>query len=374
MKNIFKAFTALCFIVMLIIFPETVTNASKSALDTCLTVLFPSLFPFFVLSDIFIKSGGADILGKMFSFIMRPLFRINGNGVSAFLLGIISGYPIGAKTAVGLYENGYVTKKEAENLICFCNNSGALFIIGALGSGMIGNSKAGFFLYAVHILSAITLGIILRISLPVTKHPVAHNTKSAAHSNIFTSAVENGMSSVIRVFAYVIFFAVMLEVAEAAKIFSFFENRLTYSGINKNLSVPIIRSVFEMTAGIKKLSVSDVTLSLKLIIFSFMLGWSGLSVIFQTKSVIDKINIRFSKYILAKLHHGLIASVYAYAGLKIITFNNPAFFSIGSPIITNAFPRFFTAITYIVCIIYIILQVRSVYKRPDSVQKQTTAR
>ena len=85
------------------------------------------------------------MLGKIFNPFMLPVFGINGNGASAFILGVLCGYPIGAKTAVDLYKNSYISKKEAENLICFSNNSGPLFIIGALGIGMLSSKSAGIF-------------------------------------------------------------------------------------------------------------------------------------------------------------------------------------------------------------------------------------
>jgi len=375
MKNILKVAITSLLISALVIFPEITVSSSSQALQTCINVLFPSLFPFFVLSDIFIKCGGADFLGCIFNFIMKPLFRINGGGASAFILGIISGYPVGAKTAVDLYDKGVVSKQEAENLICFCNNSGPLFIIGALGMGMLSSKKAGFFLLAVHILSSITLGILLRGSIPTSLKKARTYNYPKIYNNIFTTAVENSMMSVIRVFAYVIFFAIMMDICSSFNVFSIIENMLASIGISKQISDSLIYSVFEMTSGIKKLSASENALSVKLILSSFMLGWSGLSIIFQTKAVVQKINIRFSKYILSKLAHGIIASIYAYTGLKFFTFESETFLlqtsATATDILSSGTGIIFTCI---IGIGYIISLARSEYKIPDSAQKRTTAR
>ena len=63
---------------------------------------------------------------------MKPLFNISGEGAFALIMGIISGYPTGAKIATIFRENGTCTKEECERLLSFTNNSGPLFIIGTV--------------------------------------------------------------------------------------------------------------------------------------------------------------------------------------------------------------------------------------------------
>ena len=60
---------------------------------------------------------------------MRPLFNVPGEGAFPLIMGIISGYPVGAKIVTNFRKNGTVTKEEGERLITFTNNSGPLFII-----------------------------------------------------------------------------------------------------------------------------------------------------------------------------------------------------------------------------------------------------
>ncbi len=362
MKNVFKSAVAGVMIILLIIYPDIVINSALSALSTCLNVLFPTLFPFFVLSKIFIKSGGAFMLGKFLNPLMRPLLGINGSGASAFILGVICGYPVGAKTAVDLYNQSYITKKEAENLICFCNNSGPLFIIGALGIGMLSSKSAGLFLYAVHILSAITLGIALKFMLPKTKtqqSPTYRNTK-----NIFTSSVEESMVSVINVFAYVTFLGIMMDICEIAHLFLPAEKLLAAFSINADVGNSLICSVFEITTGIKKLSATNNALSLKLILISFMLGWSGFSIHFQTKSVLGNTDLSFLKYIVAKFAQGIIAAIYAAIGCNIVSFEKSVFInsSYKLPDIVHL-PLHHFVITVLIAGVYITIQRRSDYNK-----------
>ena len=141
-----KYFTAifLCTLILfLVIYSKNAINAASNALHICMNVLLPSLFPFFVLSKLFISSGGTKIIGNILSPFVRTLFGINKNGATPFVLGVISGYPVGAKCVCELYENRLLTKSEAENLLCFCNNSGPLFVISSVGGLMFSNIKIG---------------------------------------------------------------------------------------------------------------------------------------------------------------------------------------------------------------------------------------
>ena len=61
---------------------------------------------------------------------MRPIFNIPGEGAFPFVMGIISGYPMGAKIISKFKQQGICTNEEAERMLSFTNNSGPLFIIG----------------------------------------------------------------------------------------------------------------------------------------------------------------------------------------------------------------------------------------------------
>ena len=75
-------------------------------------------------------------------------------------MGIISGYPVGAKIVNKFVEEGTCTKSEAERMLAFTNNSGPLFIIGTVGISLFGDTKIGIILFITHILACLTVGLI----------------------------------------------------------------------------------------------------------------------------------------------------------------------------------------------------------------------
>ena len=50
---------------------------------------------------------------------MKPLFNVRGEGSFAFAMGLISGYPVGAKIASSFRQNNICSKEECERLLSF---------------------------------------------------------------------------------------------------------------------------------------------------------------------------------------------------------------------------------------------------------------
>ena len=123
---------------------------------------------------------------------MKPLFNVGGNGAFAFIMGIISGYPMGAKIACNFRQNNICSKEECERLLSFTNNSGPLFIIGTVGILSFKNTSIGILLFLTHLLACISVGFIFRFwkKDKQTFHKVSTSSfeqtkKTASFSNLF---------------------------------------------------------------------------------------------------------------------------------------------------------------------------------------------
>ena len=97
----------------LMFWPKDSMAAARDGLTLCYNVIIPSLFPFFVLSALVVDLGLAGHLGRALEGIMRPLFNVPGACAPALALGFVGGYPVGARTALQLYQKGMCTKTEA---------------------------------------------------------------------------------------------------------------------------------------------------------------------------------------------------------------------------------------------------------------------
>lgn len=340
----FILYTVITAIICLI-----VSNAQQSivfardAVDICFEMIIPTLFPFFICSGLLIYSGFCEVLSKLFRFCMKPLFGISPAGSSAFILGIVSGYPLGAVTAGELYQNNYLSKTEAERLLAFCNNSGPLFILASVGIAVYSDIKIGVMLYICHILAAITVGVLFRFYKinNFTAPPTIMTSPQRSIGEIFNIALQNAISSMLTVCGAVLFFSVA--------------SRLVLDLVSLSPAADAILSgLMEFVTGTVKLSLLTEALSKKLIMTSFIVGFAGLSVHAQVMAVTAKYSLSLKPYIIGKLMHGLLCALYTFIYLSF----NPITATVFAPSMSKAFAAssayemFFAAAVVFGCIAF----------------------
>src|SRR5690625_3359047 len=147
---------------LLIIFPKEALEASKNGLDIWWKIVFPSLLPFFIMSELLIRLGTMNIIGRIFEPLMRPLFHVPGIGSLAFIMGMVSGYPTGAKITSRLREEKKLTQIEAERLISFTNAASPLFRFGVIAIGFFNDARIGTLLALSHYGCNFIVGLIIK--------------------------------------------------------------------------------------------------------------------------------------------------------------------------------------------------------------------
>ena len=160
-----KLFIPVCiclFTIFLLVFSNANLSSAKTGLLLWANSVVPSLLPFFIATELLGYTNVISILGKLLNRFMRPIFNVPGEGAFPFIMGIISGYPMGAKIVSNFKNQGICTNEEAERLLAFTNNSGPLFIIGTVGIGLFKDTTTGILLFITHILACFTVGFLFR--------------------------------------------------------------------------------------------------------------------------------------------------------------------------------------------------------------------
>ncbi len=292
--------------------PEQAMEGAKNGLALCFNVIVPSLFPFFVLSSLVVDLGLAAYLGRALEGIMRPLFRVSGSCSAAVALGFIGGYPVGARTALQLYQQGLCSKVEAERLLAFCNNSGPAFIFGVVGAGVFGDGRVGLLLYLTHTLASLLVGLLFRFhgggkraasrGVRQTK-PIRTVTVPAA----FTGAVTRSFQSTLNICAFVVFFSVVLQLLAAWGVLSALAEVLGLLGLSEEWARRLVAGLLELSSGVSSLT-GGAGLAGRASMAAFMLGWAGLSVHCQVLSFLLDSGLSVRTYLAGKLCHGLLAA------------------------------------------------------------------
>jgi sporulation integral membrane protein YlbJ len=142
---------------------------------------------------------------------MRKFFNLPGSGALCVILGLISGYPVGARVAADLYENGECTRVEAARMLAFCNNPGPLFVLGTIGAGMFKSRNIGILLYTSVVISALATGLIFRFyghkNLENTR--LLGQSKTAAESaKSIALVVANSVETMLNICGFIMIFYV----------------------------------------------------------------------------------------------------------------------------------------------------------------------
>ena len=331
------------FMFFLVIFSNTNIEAAKSGLTLWATSVVPSLFPFLFLTEILSKTKLIPFIGRKLNKIVRKIFNVPGEGAFAFLMGLISGYPTGAKIVTDLRNKGICTKNEGNRMLTFTNNAGPLFIIGTIGVGFFGNKTIGILLFVTHILSCITVGIIMKY---FSKEQIAsiksNDTKKTPDFNNSSDAI----STILMIGGYIVMFSVLISVLNRIHLLDFLSifisPILSVFNITSSFSVPFISGFIELTNGIYAISnIAVKNISINIILSSFLLGFGGISVCMQVYTIISKSDLSIKKYVIGKLIQGIIAAFYTYLLIRFIPVFN---FDI-----TETFAPISSAITYPIC-------------------------
>ncbi len=301
----------------LVLFPGEVTDAAKGAIQQCLELIIPSLFPFLVLSSLVIALGGGETLGRRLSPLMGPLFQVSGCGAAALMLGLVGGYPVGARTVRELYDEGLCSREDCGRLLLFCNNCGPAFLLSTAGVAVLGSARAGWLLWLGHCIAAFGVGILFRFSgkQKGPSLPPPHRPRPAL-STALISAVTGGAKSALQLSAFVVAFAVLIRLLTVSRVLialsHFLHLLLAPLGFSLSGCSTLLTGGLEMTRGILSLSGQSPTPAI-LALAAFLLGWGGFSVHCQTLAVLEGSGLPFSRYLLGKLCHGLLAALVTYS-------------------------------------------------------------
>ncbi len=315
-KN-FLMILILLFTISLLCFSSSNLLAAQEGLALWATSVLPSLFPFFIATELLCKTNFIYFMGKFLNKIMKPFFNVPGESASALLLGTISGYPVGAKIVCNLKKQKIISKIEAERLIAYTNNSGPLFILGTVGISLFKNNQIGLLLLFSHIISCLLVGFIFKnwkkqnefkIDYKLFKTEQNKILKLSDFGEILGDAIKNAISTILTIGGFVVLFSVILSIIETSGIFDLFATCLSRLGINEYFSKAFFYGLIELTNGMKLSSeLFSLNNTISILLTSFLLGFGGISILLQVYSIIAKEGISIKPYFYGKFLQGIIS-------------------------------------------------------------------
>lgn len=326
------AATAVLLTLSLVLYPQQAFHAAKDGMSLFLNVVFPSLLPFFILSEIMLGLGVVHFIGVLFEPLMRPLFNVPGEGAFVLSMGLAAGYPMDAVITARFRKADMCTRVEGERMLAFSNTADPLFIFGAVAVGMFGMPALGMTLALAHYISAFLVGITFRfyganerpakpeavragniLGRAVNSLVKARQEDGRPFGQMMGDAVTDSVKTLWMICGFIMLFSTMVKIIDVVGLYPIialpFEIAFRFLSIDPSLIRAVVAGFFEIDLGTVAAAKAQSSLAQQAAIAGAIIAWSGLSVFGQVASVLTGTDIRMAPYVVARLLHAVLAFV-----------------------------------------------------------------
>lgn len=310
-RQLRQAGTVLLFLgaaVLLLRFPAAVATGVSRGLTVCGEVIIPSLFPFLVLSGVFIHSGTAAAVGRKLEGVARRVFRLSGNGAAVLLVGAVGGYPAGASAVRDLLERREIDESEATRLLWCCVNGGPAFIIGTVGARLLGSAYKGFLLYIAHLLASLLIALVSRRFGTMVKQNIPP-CKKVPFSAAFSTAVARAVTAVLGMSGFVLLFSAVLTLSDATGVTSVMFKAFT----NEDVARAVYAAFWEVSCGAVGLTSCRIAGVGSAFLLGAALGWGGVSVLAQIRGMFSEFALPWGNFCLMRVVHAALGGALSAA-------------------------------------------------------------
>ena len=195
-------------------------DAAKHGMILWAIQLVPSLFPFMILSNLFLKLSYRflNFQNAKTEKICQKLLGLSLYGCYIFILGQFCGYPLGARMTAAAYGEQKITRSEADYLMTICNQSSPAFLEYYVGSYSLSNAISGRAVILLFLLGTLLTSLITRKLCNNNPRTSRRSTNPSYEKeqetpfNLFTLLDQGILEScltMLRVGGYVILFSIL---------------------------------------------------------------------------------------------------------------------------------------------------------------------
>jgi sporulation integral membrane protein YlbJ len=294
-------------------YPQECAKGIGDGISFCTGVLVPSLFFFMALTAYLIKSGIASVLSRPLAWLSMKLFRLPGESMTAVLLAMLGGYPIGAGCAAMLMDEGRLSESEAVKTSYIAVAAGPGFLINYIGTALLGNPAVGEVLLAAQavaiLLTGILIGYTVKTEPPLQRvHGVVRNS-----GNTLVEAIRSAGYATFTMCSTVLLFSAVTEILRT---------------IFTEETAAILAGICEVTTGSSLLSSHGASLPL----IAFFIGFGGLSVHCQIYAILNQLAVNRRLFFFYRIIEGIITALCTYSILMIFPIEAAVFNSTDAPL------------------------------------------
>jgi sporulation integral membrane protein YlbJ len=310
-KNTILTFLCSILILYIVLNPKECISFTIAGAKLFFYAVFPSLFPFLVIVNLIISFGGIQIYSNLLGNLLCKPLGLPKQCSLVLLVSVFCGYPLGARYAAELYDQNLIDNKTFQRLLNIATNGSPLFIIGSVGTTMLGHPYLGYVLIISNILSCIIMGLLLPGRYKLKDSKISKKSYNPRNINIGVAmkiALEDAIKTCLSIGSFVMIFSVLINIIKSNAYFHtaliFISN---YTFIPFEILQGLTLGIIEVTNGCNLIAISSLSYNYKLIITSFLIAFSGLSITSQVYSLVYKHGVSMKKYLSLKVVQGIIS-------------------------------------------------------------------
>ena len=290
-KNILLTIILILFIKNI----DVVISSTYEASILFFTKVFVSIFPFIILIDILLYYDYQDFLNKIFGNILSKLFNIDKNACIIFILSILTGCPSNAIYIKDMLDNKLIDIETSNKIILFSYFQSIPFIIGTIGIKLYNSLKIGLILWIFIFINNLLIGIYQK-NIKQTIIQYKKTIKKDKLISIIKKSIIKGITISFDILGNLIIFTIIINLIK--KLIPL-----------NSIFLSFISGILEITNGINQVSLLNINIKYKLLLTLFFLSFSGLSIIFQTTSILNNYKINIKRILIIRLVFSIITCI-----------------------------------------------------------------
>lgn len=313
MKRILFPAGILLLLSFLLCFPQEALPAAKEGMELWLNTLIPTLLPFIILTGLLIGTNAAGWLLAPLERFWNVVFGITSSGAYALFLGLLCGYPMGAKISSDMYAHGRISKNEAEYLLTFTNHASPVFIHTYLIHLCLQDQVSPGTVYGILFLASFLTMLIFRFCIwkgrTITSKTDSENQKtepsaSGSMGTLLDASIMNGFETITRMGGHILLFSII----------SAFIRHFLKTG---SAAGYLLLGSLELTTGLHYLSCSGLPFSVRYLCSMSMAAFGGVCILAQTKSLLNQ-DLSVLPYVSAKSLNAAITALLVLIFVQVV--------------------------------------------------------
>lgn len=299
-KSLTISLITIFFLINFLLKSEILINTFFNTTKLWFYNLFPTIFVFFIITDILNNYNFPHYISSIFGKVFYKIFKIPQEASYIIFMSMTSGFPGNSKLIKEQLDKQTINSYDATKILTMTHFSNPLFIIYTVGINFFHDKKIGIIILLSHFITNFIVGFLFR-NIYKSNYALKPLKKESPipFMTLLKNSISNTFKTVIIVYGIVIFFSIInVTINEYLNLLPF--TNMLFNGL------------LEITNGLNLLSTLSLPKIQASVIATFMISFGGFSIHMQVMSILNKYQINYYIYLIARIIHAALSSLIVF--------------------------------------------------------------